>query len=31
MGDLTCDNLSQYLRNGTVITAIRECAHLNNA
>ncbi len=31
MGDLTCDNLSQYLRNGTVITAIRECAHLKNA
>ena len=31
MGDLTCDNLSQYLRNGTVITAIPECAHLNNA
>ena len=31
MGDLTCDNLSQYLRNGKVITAIRECAHLNNA
>lgn len=31
MGDLTCDNLSQYLRNGTVITAIPECAHLNKA
>ena len=29
MGDLTCDNLSQYLRNGTVITAIPECQHLN--
>jgi lactate dehydrogenase-like 2-hydroxyacid dehydrogenase len=29
MGDLTCDNLSQFLKNGTVLTAIPECAHLN--
>ncbi len=30
MGDLTCDNLSQFLKNGTVLTAVRECAHLNS-
>lgn len=29
MGDLTCDNLSQFLKTGTVLTAIPECAHLN--
>jgi lactate dehydrogenase-like 2-hydroxyacid dehydrogenase len=30
MGDLTCDNLSQFLKNGTVLTAVPECAHLNS-
>ena len=29
MGDLTCDNLSQFLRDGTVKTPVPECASLN--
>ena len=28
MGDLTCDNLSQFLRDGTVLTPVPECRHL---
>ena len=28
MGDLTVDNLLQHLKDGTVITAVPECAHL---
>ncbi|WP_204115307.1 2-hydroxyacid dehydrogenase [Shimia biformata] len=28
MGDLTCDNLSQYLKDGTVLTPVPECRHL---
>jgi lactate dehydrogenase-like 2-hydroxyacid dehydrogenase len=28
MGDLVCDNLSQFLRNGTVQTSVPETAHL---
>ncbi|MFC4668097.1 2-hydroxyacid dehydrogenase [Seohaeicola nanhaiensis] len=28
MGDLTCDNLSQYLKDGTALTPVPECAHL---
>ena len=28
MGDLTCDNLSQYLKDGKVLTPVPECAHL---
>lgn len=29
MGDLTCDNLSQFLKDGTVLTPVPECRHLN--
>lgn len=29
MGDLTCDNLSQWLRDGTVLTPVPECRFLN--
>lgn len=29
MGDLTCANLSQFLKDGTVQTPIPECRHLN--
>lgn len=28
MGDLTCDNLLQYLKDGTVLTPVPECRHL---
>lgn len=28
MGDLTCDNLSQFLKDGTVLTPVPECRHL---
>ena len=28
MGDLTCDNLSQYLKDGSVISPVPECADL---
>ncbi|MEM8630864.1 MAG: 2-hydroxyacid dehydrogenase [Pseudomonadota bacterium] len=28
MGDLTCDNLSQFLKDGTVLTPVPECKHL---
>jgi lactate dehydrogenase-like 2-hydroxyacid dehydrogenase len=28
MGDLTCDNLSRFLRDGTVLTPVPECRHL---
>ncbi|MCB1341798.1 MAG: 2-hydroxyacid dehydrogenase [Pseudooceanicola sp.] len=28
MGDLTCDNLFQFLKDGTAITPVPECAHL---
>lgn len=28
MGDLTCDNLSQFLKNGTTLTPVPECANL---
>lgn len=28
MGDLTCDNLSQWLRDGTTLTPVPECGHL---
>ncbi|SDD74986.1 hypothetical protein [Ruegeria marina] len=28
MGDLTCDNLSQYLKDGTVLTSVPECRSL---
>jgi lactate dehydrogenase-like 2-hydroxyacid dehydrogenase len=28
MGDLACDNLSQFLRDGTVLTPVPECRHL---
>lgn len=28
MGDLTCDNLSQFLRDGTVLTPVPECRDL---
>ena len=30
MGDLTCDNLEQYIQNGTVITPVPECKNLND-
>ena len=29
MGDLTCDNLSQWLKDGTVLTPVPETRHLN--
>ena len=29
MGDLVCDNLSQYLKDGTLLTPVPECRHLN--
>ena len=29
MGDLTCDNLSQWLKDGTVLTPVPECRALN--
>lgn len=29
MGDLVCDNLSRFLKDGTVITPVPECAHLS--
>jgi len=29
MGDLVCDNLEQWAKNGRVLTAVAECAHLN--
>ncbi len=29
MGDLTCDNLSQFMKDGTVIAPVPECAHLS--
>lgn len=28
MGDLVCDNLSQFLKDSTVLTSVPECAHL---
>lgn len=28
MGDLTCDNLSQFLKDGTTVTPVPECSHL---
>ena len=28
MGDLTCDNLSQWLKDGTVLTPVPECADM---
>lgn len=28
MGDLTCDNLSRYLKDGSVLTPVPECRHL---
>lgn len=28
MGDLTCDNLSQFLKDGTTLTPVPECRHL---
>ena len=28
MGDLTCDNLSQYLKDGTTLTPVPECKDL---
>ena len=28
MGDLVCDNLTQFLEDGTTITPVPECAHL---
>lgn len=28
MGDLTCDNLSQWLKDGTTLTPVPECRHL---
>ena len=28
MGDLTCDNLSQFLKDGSVLTPVPECRHL---
>ena len=28
MGDLTCDNLSQYLKDGTLVTPVWECREL---
>jgi len=28
MSDLTCDNLSQFLKDGTTLTPVPECAHL---
>ena len=28
MGDLVCDNLSQFLKDGTILTPVPECAHL---
>jgi lactate dehydrogenase-like 2-hydroxyacid dehydrogenase len=28
MGDLTCDNLDQFLRDGTVLTPVPECRHM---
>lgn len=28
MGDLTCDNLSQFLKDGSVLTPVPECSHL---
>ena len=28
MGDLTCDNLSQFVKDGTVLTPVPECRHL---
>ena len=28
MGDLVCDNLSQFLKDGTVLTPVPECAGL---
>jgi lactate dehydrogenase-like 2-hydroxyacid dehydrogenase len=28
MGDLTCDNLLQFFRDGTTLTPVPECAHL---
>ncbi len=31
MGDLTCDNLSQWLTDGTVLTPVPECRALNGA
>jgi lactate dehydrogenase-like 2-hydroxyacid dehydrogenase len=29
MGDLTCDNLSRFLKDGTVLTPVPECRALN--
>ncbi|GAB4510637.1 MAG: hypothetical protein Tsb0020_27960 [Haliangiales bacterium] len=29
MGDLTCDNLSRFLKDGTVLTPVPECKALN--
>ncbi|NKB26665.1 MAG: 2-hydroxyacid dehydrogenase [Rhodobacteraceae bacterium] len=31
MGDLACDNLSQFFRTGTVLTPVPECANLGSA
>jgi lactate dehydrogenase-like 2-hydroxyacid dehydrogenase len=28
MGDLVCDNLSQFLKDGTTLTSVPETAHL---
>lgn len=28
MGDLVCDNLSQFLKDGTLVSPVPECAHL---
>lgn len=31
MGDLTCDNLSRFLKDGMVLTPVPECRHLQRA
>ena len=28
MGDLVCDNLSQFLADGSLVTPVPECAHI---